>query len=255
MTQIPVPSPINPVPTSGTGPYDFNSPAQVVTFAMKNAGYLGKGGQPTSEDFAEYIPRLNMILNRLQTKGLKLWLQQVIAITCVQGQNLYTFGPTGNVSAVRPTRFLEGCWQDFAGNRRPLICLSQNEWDYLSTLVTQGSVNSYFVHKNQLTMDLYLWLTPDLYSATQGQVWMLTQVQINNVVGLYDTMNFPIEWFQALHWILAYEISIGQPASIIAICKMNAEKYLQELEDWDVEDASTVFQPDQRTQYVGNKFR
>jgi hypothetical protein len=42
--------------------------------------------------------------------------------------------------------------------------------------------------------------------------------------------------------------------NIISMCKSNAEKYLGDLEDWDVEDASTMFQPDQRGQWTGRRF-
>lgn len=256
MSQLPVPNPPNPVPASTGGlPFDFNSPYRIVKFAMRDAGILQEGDEPNSDNFQEYMPRLNELFNFYQTQGLKLWLQEIITITCTQGKNLYVFGPSGDVIMPRPPRFLEGYWQDFLGNRRPLIVLSRNEWDTLSTLVTQGSVNSYFIDKQQLTTNLYLWLTPDLYSATQGTVNMLAQVQINNVIGLYDTMNFPQEWFIALHWGLADQISTGQPQAIIDRCSQMATKYLTMLEDWDVEDASTTFQPDQRNQYVGYRFR
>lgn len=260
MSQLPVPNPPNPVaPPAGIGPIWFNTPFRIITFAMRDAGLIGRTDEPTSEDYAEYMSRLNDIFNYLQTKGLKLWLQEDVSFTPVaptsptSGTNLYSFGPTGTVVMPRPPRIIEAYFQDQNYVRRPLIPLSRNEWDYLSTLTVQGDINSYFVDKQQLITNFWTWLTPDS-NAALGEVHTLCQVQVNNVISLTDTMNFPQEWFGALHWKLAFDISVGQPQSVISLCKMNSEAYLQALEDWDVEDAATQLQPDPRSQYVANRF-
>jgi hypothetical protein len=261
MTQTPVPSPTNPVtPPAGSPSSWFNSPFRCIKFAMRDAGYIGRDDEPTSDDYAEYMPRLNDVFNFLQARpGLKLWLQEDLAFSPVaptsptQGTNLYSFGPTGTVVMPRPPRIIEAYYADSNNIRRPLVVLSRNEWDYLSTLNTQGEISSYFIDKQQLLTNFYTWLTPDAVAAT-GMVHALCQIQVNNMISLTDTMNFPQEWFGALHWTLGYDISIGQPQSVIKQCQMNSEKYLQILEDWDVEDAPTQFQPDPRAQYVANRF-
>jgi hypothetical protein len=135
--------------------------------------------------------------------------------------------------------------------------ISRNEWDTLSTKTTvvgqRGSVNSFFVDKQVATMNVYFWLTPDAVAAT-GTAHILLQQQQPNVVGLNDTMIFGPEWFIALAWGLAHEVATGQPQSVIDRCAQMSDGYRRALEDWDVEDASTLFQPDPRTQYVGNRF-
>lgn len=256
MAQVPVPNPQNPfVPPVGTGPLYFNSGFRIITAAMQDCKLLGKGDIPDSQDYADYLPRLNELINLWQTQGLKLWLQEDLAITPIAGTNLYSWGPTGTVTTPKPPRFLEAYYVDNANNRRPLIVLSRNEWDYLSTTVTQGSINSYFTDKQQELTNLYLWLTPDAQAAT-GTVHMLTQIPVNNIISITDQMNFPREWYIALHWGLADEISSGQPNSVIARCQAKAQEYRTMLEDWDVEDASTSFQPDPRSQNFGvSQFR
>jgi len=255
MSQNPVPTPVNPVtPPIGAGPIYFNSAQRIIQFAMWDAKILGRGQEPSSEDFAEYMPRLNELVNYYQTQGLKLWLQQDIAITPIAGQNLYSIGPSGNVVQPRPPRILEAYYQDSNFNRRPLIPLSRQEWDYLSTLVQQGAINSYFVDKQQFVTNFWLWLTPDATAAT-GTVHALEQIQVNNSISLTDQMNFPQEWFILLHWGLAEQISQGQPLAIQQVCQSMAQRYQDALEAWDVEDASTMFQPDQRSGFGSNRFR
>jgi hypothetical protein len=240
-----------------TTPAYVNSPFRVLQHAYRNAGYLERGQDPDSEMLADGMVRLNDLLNLWQTQGLKLWLQLDLAVTLTAGQQLYTFGPTGTVVMTRPTRVLEGYYRDLNNNDRPLLMISRNEWDTLSVKTTvvgqQGSVNSFFVDKQVSTMNVYFWLCPDATAAT-GKAHLLLQQQQPNVVGLTDTMNFGPEWFIALAWGLAAEIATGQPQSVIDRCMTMADSYRSALENWDVEDASTTFQPDARTQYVGNRF-
>jgi hypothetical protein len=67
-------------------------------------------------------------------------------------------------------------------------------------------------------------------------------------------MAFPSEWALTLEWGLAHQISTGQPESVIERCESNWQYFEMALEDWDVEDASTRFEPDQRSQFVGRRF-
>lgn len=229
-----------------TTPATFNSPHRVIKCAMENTGKLEEGQEPNSEQLANYMPRLNDVFNSLQVRpGLKLWLNNDLAVTLVAGQNLYSLGPTGNVVMTKPLRVIEGYYQDSNGIRRPLIPLARNDWDMLSVVSTQGTVTSYFTDKQQLSLNVYTWLTPDAQQAT-GQVHIIIQQQVTGLVSLTDSMNFPVEWFMTLQWALADQISTGQPQAIITRCKNQYDYWLEVLEDWDVEDASTTFTPDTR---------
>ena len=47
----------------------------------------------------------------------------------------------------------------------------------------------------------------------------------------------------ALRWALADDSATGQPALIMDRCERKAHEYRRLLEDWDVEDVPTRFQP------------
>lgn len=247
----------------------LNTPWRVIQDAFFNAGLIGLGDDPDSEMISIGMNRLNNLINLWQTQGLKLWLQFDLGIGAgagavaplVAGTNLYKIGPTGNVIMTRPTRVLEGYYQDTNQVNRPLLVLSRNEWDTLSVFSQQGAINSYFVDKSAgvqpagvATTNVYFWLTPDAIAA-QGTAHIIVQQQQPNFISLTDTMVFPPEWFLGLGWALASELCTGQPAIIMKRCFDMSENYRIMLENFDVEDASTVFQPDQRFQYVGNSFR
>lgn len=245
--------PLYPIPTGTQIP--LNTPWQVICDAFFEAGKTGLGEVPSGEELAYGMRRLNNLMNLRQAQGLRLWLQFDLAVTLVALQNLYTMGSTGSIIMARPTRIIEGYYQDINLVNRPLLVLSRNEWDTLSTFGTNspGSVNSYFVDKQINTMNIYFWLTPDAQAAT-GKAHIIIQQQQPNVVGLTDQLIFGPEWFLYLVWELAYEFSQGQPLAVQQRCQAMADKYREIVDGWDVEDASTFFQTDQRMSYQSGKF-
>jgi hypothetical protein len=283
MSQLPVPNPPNPVPQPpGTLDNYAQSAAQAVEFAMRNAGLLDKLDMPDSEDYRQYIPRLNGLINFEQTQGLKLWLQEDITFTPVQGQQLYAMGPNGDIIMPRPTRVIAGYFtfptgaggtgviqtdagidiQTDSGQliqasqtgsgaqtnvqvRFPLTPLSRDEFNNLGVLNVQGITNSYFADKQQNNLNLWLWLNPDAFTAL-ATVTVTTQTQINQIISITDAMNFPIEWFQFVHWGLSCEIDQGQPLAVQNKNEGMRDYYRDKLEGFDVEDTSTFLQPDSR---------
>lgn len=237
-----------------TSSQTFNSPERIIRFAMQDAGLLSAGQDPDSYQLAQYMTRLNDLINFMQTRGLKLWLNELLTVPLIAGQSLYTINPTGNIAMTKPLRVLQGSFIDQYQITRPLLVLSRDEYMRLSAQTQMGSVNSYFTDKQQLSLNVYLWLTPDSFAAL-GTVQLLIQTQVQNLVSLTDSMNFPMEWFIALHWILADDISTGQPQDVIERCATKAAGFMQALEDFDVEDASTMFAPDQRASYQMGAFK
>jgi hypothetical protein len=231
---------------------------RIIRMAYKDAGLIQDGDQPTSEQYADGLTRMNDVANLWQTQGLKLWLIEDIAITLIPGQATYTpTYPNGSVSTgylTKPTRIIEAYYLDQTQVRRPLIPLSWHDWVTLSQVNQQGQLNSYFVNKQQYQLQVSFWLIPDANAAT-GQAHLVTQTQVTNMVSLTDNMAFPTEWAMGLRWGLADELATGQPQAIMDRCERRANQFRMMLEDWDVEDAPTSFAPDQRTGYAVSSFR
>lgn len=238
-----------------TTPANFNSAYRIICEAMWNAGKLATGVEPNSEDLARYMNRLNDLINLWQTQGLKLWLQLDQSVTLVSGQASYTIKSGGDVNLTKPTRIIDsGYYLDSNSVKRPLTIISRDEYARLSTVTQTGPITQYWVDKQVSQLVVYFWLVPDATAAT-GTAHLCVQQQITNLVSLTDSMNFPQEWFMALHWGLADEICTGQPQTIVDRCAQRASMYRTMLEDWDVEDASTKLQPDlSQTSYGARGF-
>ena len=232
-----------------------NTPNAIIWDALLESGKLADGDIPDSEVLAKYSRRLRDMINAWQTQGLKLFLQLDQSVTLVAGQTTYTAKPSGDINITKPLRIQQGYYLNTSSPtnpvRQPLFPLSWQEWLTLSTTQTQGPISQYFVDKQPTQLNISFWLTPDATTAANGTAHLLIQQQVVNFTGLTDTMNFPIEWRLALVWGLADELTTGQPQEVVMRCAGKAQTYKTALENWDVEDANTSFQPDMRQGNMG----
>lgn len=223
-----------------TAPASFNTAARLIKYAMRDAGLLAKGQEPSSLDFAENMNRLNDLVNMWQIGGLKLFLLDDISVTPVVGTQTYTFGPGGEVDMTKPMRIVDAYFMDSAGVLRPLTPIAYRDWNRLGSRSTVGATTSYYVDKQSTYLDVSVWPSPDTSTAT-GTLHFICQTQATNFVSITDTSAFPMEWAMALRWGLADEICTGQPQAIMNRCAMRAAQFKSALEDWDVEDVSVTF--------------
>lgn len=230
----------------------------IINDAMHDAGYLGEGEIPNSDQLNSNFRRLNDIINLWQTQGLKLFLLQDITLPLVASQYSYTFGPdiSCDVVMAKPSRVIGAYVITPAGIRRPLIPIAWKDWNLLPQVTdNEGIINSYMVNKQAEVLQVRFWNAPDTEEALNSVV-LTMQVEAPNAINLEEDMNFPQEWRIALRWGLADDICTGQPQAIMERCAQRAQAYRTALEDWDVEDAPTSFAPNARTGYaVPGKFR
>lgn len=234
-----------------------NSIYGIINDAMHDAGLLGEGDEPDSEQLAVNFRRLNDIINLWQTQGLKLFYLQEVTVPLVASQSIYVLGLTGDVVMDKPSRILQGYVLDAVSNtRRPIRELSWNEWMTLSqTTGNDSTITSYFVDKQVTSLRVHFWNAPNASEAANTVV-LLTQVQAPNQINLEESMTFPQEWRIALRWGLADDIATGQPQAIMDRCQQRSNTYREALEDWDVEDTSTRFTVDSQHGYGGRgRFR
>lgn len=225
-----------------------NTVYSVISDAMRDAGILRRGQLPDSQAISDYARDLSDIINLWQTQGLKLFLWEEITIPLVAGQGLYELGPTGDVVMPKPLNVLQGFVLNPQGIRRPLVGLSWDEWMTLSQVTgNDGTISSYFVDKQTMNLKVHLWNTPNATEATNVAV-LLCRTQAPLPVNLEESTQFPPEWRIALRWALADQLCTGQPEAIMYRCSKRATEFREKLENFDVEDVPTQFQPDQRGQ-------
>lgn len=227
----------------------------IITKAYQDAQKLSRFATLSADQQADGLDRLNDIINLWQTQGLKLFLETETVVTLVAGQQLYTLMPGGSVSMARPLEVKEASYWSPDDNSRPLIIISRQEWTALSNRTAEGSVNQIFVEKLYDRMNIYVWNIPDT-TAAEGTLHVVLRNQATNPATIGASILFPPEWAIALRWGLADELASGMPDSVQQRCQVRAQAYRQALEDWDVENVETYFQPDQRALGMGfSRFR
>lgn len=88
--------------------------ADIVTQALKKAGILGIGRNPTADDTQDALADLNDMLAEWNTQRLMIWHLLDLAVVSSGQQTPYTIGPTGDFNvARRPDRLEKGFLRQF----------------------------------------------------------------------------------------------------------------------------------------------
>jgi hypothetical protein len=132
----------------------------------------------------------------------------------------------------------------------PMSILSEQEYNILGSKYNTGTVNSVFYKPSVLNGTVKVFLTPNASTSTTYELHMTVQRPIEDITTANQTFDFPSEWYQCLRWGLASELAAdyGLPLDKLGGVIQRAEQYKQRLMAWDVEYASTFFQPDIRAQ-------
>ena len=109
-------------------------------------------------------------------------------------------------------------------------------------------INSVWYEPGATIGTLTTYLNPDLATATNYVIYLVTQRAMTDVTLSSDIPDFPNEWTMCLIWGLANELALeygcleNQRREIAA----KSAQYLDALENWDVDTTSTFFSPDPR---------
>lgn len=142
----------------------------------------------------------------------------------------------------RPLRVLQAFARyDATGYDTPMLVYSTAEYNALpDKTTTKGAINivSYDPQLPHGVLSVY-----PIPTDASRTVHIIGQWPIEDLNASADVLDFPREWYRALKWALADEIALdyGVSESRMAIIGAKAEAYLNEIGDWDVEEASVTF--------------
>ncbi len=227
----------------------------IISAALRKLQVLELGVTPDSNTITNAAQALNIMIKAWQTQGIKLWTVVEDTLTLVAGQTSYVIGPSGpGLVADKPLKVIQAWARNTTVTPQldiPLLPLSKQEYNTLSSKFTQGMINSFFYDPSTTSGTMYFFLTPDANTASTYQIHFVAQRPLLDVSLSTDIPDFPNEWMQALVWGLADELAVeyGCHINLRQEVAMKAEKYRKMMEDWDIEAPSTFFSPDMRMQY------
>jgi hypothetical protein len=192
---------------------------------------------------------LNLIIKQMATKGIKLWTIQEYAIQLVAGASVYGIyegAIAPDLNDFRPIKLIQAWLNNISVTpiiRTPLRIISQQEYNLLGSPSSTGTSNSVYLEKLIDSSYLYVFLTPDATTEDNYELRFLAQRQIQDLTAPSTILDFPNEWYNALVWSLADDLAIEfeVPVNHRQEFAQRASTYRDQLEEWDVEYASTFF--------------
>lgn len=241
------------------------SALQIIGSAMRKLGVLELGSTPGSADQTNAMIALNLIIKQMTAEGLKLWKNSEIMVPLSSGKTQYICGgassdPMYDVTITtspilitdRPLKAVQGFYRNNQVTPKidtPVMLLSKQEYLTLGSKYSSGVTNSFFYDPKVNYGILNLYLTPDTYSQTNLEFHMVCQMPLNDLNTTSDIPDFPNEWFNCLTWALADNLALEYqvPQATRSEIAVRAKIFREEMTNWDVEAASTYFQPDYRS--------
>lgn len=235
--------------TSGSYTYSINQ-GQLLAAAFSVMGVFDDDSPAPPSAIATASMALNLMIKQWMTKNYNLWCVTDVSFPVVAGQVQYPLGPgTPSYSTFRPLRIpLAQIQYDNTAPyplQVPLIELSRQEYNGLGQKTAPGIPNSYYYDPQTGQGILSLYLTP---STTPNTIILTCQRPIQDMINSTDDFDFPIEWLNPLKFGLAAELVFDFDVPVDKADRITAKatKYLDDMCNWDQEDASTFFTADMR---------
>ena len=216
----------------------------IINAAFRTMGVFGLGETASATDITNAAQALNLILKTLATKGINLWTVDDLSFSTVVGQTTYPFPgtTTSPVTSYKPLRIIDAYIRDSNNNDTPLQIISQKEYLQYGQKSTASTTNSIYYDKGIATGTLFVFPAS---SDTTHNIHIVVQRPIQDAGNSTDNPDFPTEWFKALKWGLASELSLEYEVDLnrVQLIEMKASKFLEDMLSWDQDDASISFTP------------
>ena len=246
------------MPSTGTASYTINRD-QLIAASMRTLRVLREGDVPNATQVANAVACLEMLVKNMQSKGLQLWAYQLLAIPLAANQQSYTIGPSGaDVTSVRPLRLFDGAYIRQTVNGMsfdtPLRVISRLEYLQFGAKASSSFPNSVYYHPGIDTAGgvtspstgygtLFVYTTA---AQTGSTIYGNFQRPLYDMTNATDEFDMPQEWFRALRFGLAADLSYEMPVdiNIARDVRARAKEVLDEMQDWSVEWAPLQMTPD-----------
>lgn len=191
--------------------------------------------------YADMQLALNIMIKAWSSRGLKLWTIEELVFQMVNGQTTYDIGP-GAVAAPgnRPLRIEQAFLRlqlPPNSNDIPLTAMSRNEYELLGNKFSLGTPSSFFYDPQIPLGFISFYPTPNQFAQLNYAPHLFIRQDLQDVVMLTDTMQFPSEWYQALYYGLAAETWLMNqvPARVGSAIEAKAAYFVDQMEAWDRE--------------------
>ena len=234
-----------------SGSYDFNVTAQeIIEGSLRILGVVDAGTTPGTAEPNDGMEALNLLVHQwahnptFVNRGFQAWhqLEQTLDISALTAKQSYALAPSGGDQVMQiPMDIVAVTKITSAGSRTLVNRVSLNQFLEWSNRTTTGAPSEWFYQKG-LTSGV-LWFNTIPADTTED--FVLTYVRpLQDIDALSNDVEFPKEWFRALKFHLALDLSLefGIKASDLLI--RLAAQSLELSNATDTQDSSMFLQPE-----------
>jgi hypothetical protein len=206
------------------------------------------------------LTKLNAIVTSWQAKGMQVWCTKNVSVTLVSAQASYTMGSSGAdvTTSGRPLSISQAWLHNTSANTDPIALriIGREEYNSYTSKATASTPNSVWYDPQydspggnsgaSAKGKLFVYPPPDATTSAAYTMVVVYTRPIQDFVAISDGLDFPQEWFNALIWRLAHQLSFsyGLPVMYIDRIKSVADDELETVQGWDRESGSMYLQPD-----------
>lgn len=216
----------------------------IVNAALRQTGRFGAGQTIPTEDQANVLQALNIIVKAMVKNQLPLWCVQRVSVPLTQ--STATFNLSALSGTTRPLRCTDVYIRDAAGNDTSMVVVAREDYNNLGQKSATGTPNQAYFDPQLGAATLTVYNVP-----SDGTHTLLVDIQrqIQDFNLLTDNPDFPQEAYHMLKWCLADEIAIEYltPADLRADIKGKAGAAYEGFFADERENVSSFFTPSERS--------
>lgn len=187
---------------------------------MRKLGALASGETPTSEEYADGLEALQVMLRSWAAEKIIVHASTKESFTLTSGTYLYTWGTGGTFSSVRPNQLTGAYILDSGGTSYPVELISEGRYRQITVKATSGRSYVLFFQPTFPLANVYLFPVPDAAESLYiDSVKPFTET--SSFAAVTDTLVLPVNYEESVIYNLAVrlgpEFGKAVPVEVAAI--------------------------------------
>ncbi len=180
--------------------------SDIIKSAFRKCGVYASGETPTTNEYADALLALQMMLRRWASKRILVYSSTYTSLALESGTASYTWGPSGDILGLRPQELISAVLTLSDGTSKILEKIS--EWQYLSITekTTQDEPSSVFYKPTYPNGTLYFYPTPSS-ALTVSLENLQPFTETSSFTAITDTLQLPTNYEEAAVYGLAVRIA------------------------------------------------
>ena len=193
----------------------------IIKAAFRVVGVASTGNPLSSEDAANGLEALQIMLGKWLAANLSLFCYKTQEHSCVVGTAEYTVGSTGDIAITRPDVIEKIYIKDSNNLDFPMTEISATRYASITDKTKTGRPTYWWYNPTYLNGTLTVWPVPNDSSDTLVLV-VLQRLAVPDQ--LTDDLDFPTVYQSALKWCLAVELAPEYGVDLHPYVTTNADR-------------------------------